>query len=543
MNTNKIKMKKYRFLAIALLMGSFANGQTLADAIKKTENERYELAGKDYRTLIANDANQADNYFYYGENFFKSDDIDSAKIIWKKGFEIDANNPLALVGIGKVYWLDNDTITAKQKFETALSSTKNKNAEVMRQIAAVYTYSPVKSLENAINLLNNSIKIDAKNVDGYLMLGDAWIELGPKNATEAMKHYNKALDLSKSSKVIVRKAKVYQRAQNYQLANDMYKEAQELDPTYAPAYRENAELNMLFDQSKIAIENWKKYLNLNDSDHARYRYATSLYKAKQYCEAVEEFETLKKNHFENMYTARLDAYSLYECALKAETQDPSRYQQSLASIDRLFQIAPKDKIIGLDHKYRGMILNKLERKEDAVKEYNLAVENDTTLRKEVMGELAKQYMADKNYEEAIKAYNAKLGSDSSSLSATDYFELGRAYFFGPKDYSLSDKANERVAQLAPTFALAPFWRARANVQLDIKKQTWAAQPFYQEFLDKLTPEEQDGAYKPFVIEANKYLGDYYVNSPAKDSAKAKQVWARILELDPTDKQAKIFFGK
>ena len=59
----------------------------------------------------------------------------------------------------------------------------------------------------------------------------------------------------KSPKAIVRTAKLYQRAKNYELANSKYKEAQLLDPTDAPAYRENAELNMRFDQSSKAIEN------------------------------------------------------------------------------------------------------------------------------------------------------------------------------------------------------------------------------------------------------------------------------------------------
>ena len=75
---------------------------------------------------------------------------------------------------------------------------------------------------------------------------------------------------------------------NYDLANEKYKEAQGIDSTYAPAYRENAELNMMFNQSKKAIENWKKYLSLNNTLESRYRYATALFNGKQYCEAIPE---------------------------------------------------------------------------------------------------------------------------------------------------------------------------------------------------------------------------------------------------------------
>ena len=38
----------------------------------------------------------------------------------------------------------------------------------------------------------------------------------------------------------LREGKLYQRARNYQLALDYYKKAIELDPNFAPAYRENS---------------------------------------------------------------------------------------------------------------------------------------------------------------------------------------------------------------------------------------------------------------------------------------------------------------
>ena len=69
-------MKRYTVAVFSLMFaGSFGFGQTLPDAIKKTDNERYEEAAKDFRTLIAQGTpSVGDNYFFYGENleFFKS---------------------------------------------------------------------------------------------------------------------------------------------------------------------------------------------------------------------------------------------------------------------------------------------------------------------------------------------------------------------------------------------------------------------------------------------------------------------------------------
>lgn len=535
-------MKRYRILALSMMFGTFIHAQTLEEAIKKTDNERYELAGKDFRTLIAKEGTKADNYFYYGENFYLADDLDSAKMIWKKGAEIDANNPLSMVGQGKSLWLSGDTLAGKKYFENALAITKNKNAEVMRQIGDVYVNAPIKSLKQGVTILNAAIKLDPKNADGHLLLGDALLELSPTNGTEAMKSYNKALDLSKSAKVIVRKAKVYQRAQNYELANDMYKEAQELDPTYAPTYRENAELNMRFNQSTRAIENWKKYLQLNNSDYARYRYATSLFTGKKYCEAADELTAIHANGFQNFYSARLLAYSIYECNAVNPNADIANYEKGMVELDKFFTIVPTDKIIGMDYKYKGLFYNKLNQNELSLQQLEKAAEVDSTIAPDIFAELAKIYMKDKNYDAAIVTFNKKMGSDSTKLTVAEYYELGRAYYFGPKNYPAADLANAKVAELAPTYAMAYFWRARANVQIDIKKETWAAKPFYEQFINTLTPEEKAGAYKPFVIEASKYLGDFYVNSKEKDAVKAKEIWGTVLELDPADKQAKAYFA-
>ena len=39
---------------------------------------------------------------------------------------------------------------------------------------------------------------------------------------------------------------------------------------------------------KRALENWKKYLEINNSLEARYRYTTTLFLGKQYCDVINE---------------------------------------------------------------------------------------------------------------------------------------------------------------------------------------------------------------------------------------------------------------
>jgi tetratricopeptide (TPR) repeat protein len=535
-------MKNYMILVVSLLAGSFIHAQSLESAIKKTDNEMFEAAASDFKLLVAKEPTKADNYFYYGENYFQSENLDSAYILWQKGLAIDPTSALNLVGVGKHLWYAGDTLAGKEKFNAALTATKNKNAEVMRQIGSVYVNAPIKALNQAVTLLTNAIKIDSKNVDGHLLLGDALLELTPTNGTEAMKSYNTALELAKMSKIVVRKAKVYQRAQNYQLANDMYIEAQDLEPTYAPAYRENAELNMKFNQTSRAVENWLSYLELNNSSYARYRYATSLFSGKRYCEAVKEFQTVHESGYESYYSQRLLGYSLYECTSKVPKTDTANYRLGMIAMDRFFSIVPENKIIAMDFKYKGLLFSKLGKDSLAIIELGTAIKKDSINNVELYGELAKLYMKYKKYDLVISSLNAKMGSDSTKLTVMEYNDLGRAYYFGAKNYLLSDAAYANVAKLSPTYAMAFLWRARSNVQMDLKKVTWAARPYYEKLLEMVPEADRTGPYKQYIIEAAKYMGDYYYNSPAKDLVKSKEAWTIVKTIDPEDKQAKAFFA-
>lgn len=535
-------MKRHTLAVFSLIVGGIAFGQNLPEAIKKTDNERYEEAAKDFRALITQGATSVgDVYYFYGENFFQADDLDSAKIIWKKGAELDPENHLALVGQGKSLWLSGDTTAASSIFQTVLKNTKRRNAEVIRQIASVFINSPQKSLNQAVTLLNEAIKLEPKNQNNYLLLGDAQVELNPRNSSDAMKSYNQAGEINNNARVFVRKAKIYHRAQNPKLADSLYLVAQSLEPNYAPAYREHAEMNIYFNQVGRAIANWEKYLQLNDSDYARYRYATSLFLGKKYDAAIKEVNTLHAKGFKNLYSARILAYSIYENN-EANNADSSAYVAGMKAMDDFFKIAPQDKVLGSDYKYKALYYQKLNQTDLYLKGMEQAADFDKTIADDVYADLAKYYMKEKNYDQAIAVFNKKMAGDSSKLTLAEYYELGRAYYFGPKDYLKADQANAKVLEQAPDYAMSHLWRARANVQLDLDKITWAPKAHYEKFLGLLKEEEKEGQFKAMAIEAAKYLGDYYINSPEKDIEKAKEVWGVVQTLSPDDPQAKAFFS-
>ena len=530
---------KLILLSAVIIASNVSFAQTLQDAIKKTDNERYQSAAADFSSLIAKEANKGDNYFYYGENYFKKGDLDSANIFYLKGAELNATYPLNYVGIGKVLWYKGKAAEAKAQFYKAATLGANKNTEVMRKTAEAYIYSDNKNLDEAITLLNAAIKFEPKNAENHLLIGDALLEKNPTEGGPAIKEYDKFSELNpKSPRGILSAGKLYQRGRNYQLALDLYKKAQELDPNYAPAYREKAELYHLAGQKANAVESYKKYLELNNSSEARLRYAGFLVNNKQYTEAITETENLLKNGDSDMYLDRYLGYSYAELGNKTDT---AAFRKGLNAINNFFQKSsnvPNFKYIATDYKYKGLLLVKTGKDSLGIVELEKAAAMDSKLTSEVTNEIAKAYMKSKKYAKAIETFEKKMAGDPKNLSGQDYFEMGRAYYFGPKDFVKSDSCFSKVTQAIPSFATAYFWRGKANVQQDLKNEKWLAKPHYEKALTLVKQEERAGV-KLNVIEACEYLGYHYL--VIKDNAKAKEYFTIIKDLDPNNKKQVEFF--
>jgi len=534
-------MKKIILISSAIIIANTVFAQTLQEAITKTDNERFDLAASDYRNLIAKETTKGDNYFYFGENYFKKGDLDSANIFYKKGIELNATYPLNYVGLGKILWCNSQQTEAKTQLFKAATLGANKNAEVMRKTAEIYINAEQKNLDEAINLLNAAIKIEPKNAETYLLMGDAMLEKNPTDGGPAIKNYNKATELNPASpKGDLRSGRLYQRGQNYQLALDLYKKAQATDPNYAPAYREKAELYYKAGQKANAVESYKKYLELNNSLDARERYASFLFSNKQYVEAIGELENLQKAGNTKFYLDRMLGYSYAELG---NTIDKEAFTKGLTSINLFFEktsTVPNFKYVATDYKYKGILLAKTGKDSLGVIEMEKAANMDPTKATEMLKEIAKAYYKARKYIKVIETYEKLMAGNPKNLNGTDYFDLGRSYYFGPKDFVKADTCFSRLCQLSPTFATAYFWRAKSNTQQDLKNEKWLAKPHYEAAMTLVKPEERTTASnKANVIEACEYLG--YHALTLKDNVKAKEYFNIIKELDPNNKKQIDFF--
>jgi tetratricopeptide (TPR) repeat protein len=498
--------------------------QTLADAIKQTTNEQFSKADATFKTLISAQPNNGDIYFYYGENFFKNENIEMANSIFQKGADVNATNPLPYVGLGKVQWHQGKQVDAKANFYKATTLAAGKNATVLIKIAEEYIDAEIKDFAEANKLLDLAQKLEPKNSEVFLLKGDAVLEQN-NDGSKAIAFYEEASKLDpKSVTAILRIGKLWNRSKNYNAALDSYKKASLIDSSFAPAYREMAEIYARAGQFNNAVGKYKRYLEINNDCDARGRYAGFLLEAKHYSESIDAANEALKCAPDNVYLYRYLAYASYESA-------PPDYKTGLENSNKFFLKANADvKIIPQDYEYNAKLLSKTGEDSLALISYTKAFELQPD-KIELNGDIATLYMKMRKYPEAISFFNKKITENKANIN--DYYGLTRAYYYS-KDFVNADSSASEMIKLQPDLALGYLWRAKANVQLDPKNEKWQAKPFYEQYLEKAKPEEN----KRDLVEANTYVGVYLLNM--KDFCTAKNNFKKVMELDPANSNAKKF---
>jgi tetratricopeptide (TPR) repeat protein len=537
-------MNKLTVLAFSVSVALASQAQTVQDALKKTDDERYDLARKDFQSLIQKNPTSVEAHYFFGNFYNTIGQTDSAISMWKKAGSLIPEDKLGIIATHKAVYFSGDTATASAGFCTALKATKNKNAMQLMRVGETYaTSGKWANPKLAETYLRKSLAIDPNNQEALILLGDVMKVLSPTNATPAVAEYNKVLTLNPNAvNVIVRKAKIYQAVNNYKLANEEYLKAEQLDPNYAPTYMYHAELNMLFGYYAPAIDLWNQYIKLNDNNEARYRLLSAMYGAKKYAETLAELDKLEAKGYTNMYMKRFRSVCLVELNT---ANDVAQYEKALVASDELFNTADPEKIIGADNRNRGVIYSKLGKDSLAIIEYRKTMDKDTSLGAEMLSEIGKIYVKQKNYDKTIALYTEKEAAYPAKVNATEYFNWALACYFNTKpDYAMADSRLVKVTERAPDFIATHLWRARVALKLDDPKaKKYLAKPHYEKYLTSMTETDKANPnLKANQIEASKYLGDYYLNSPEKNIPMAKEHWNRVRTLDPADAQAKAFFN-
>lgn len=119
-----------------------------------------------------------------------------------------------------------------------------------------------KNFQHAIDLINNSIKINNKVESAYKNLGAAYIEL--KNYKMAANAFSAALELnSKDSQIFYNLGCVYQFTDQYDTALEYYNKSIEINPNNNFSYFNKAAIYQAIDEYEDALNEYKISINKN----------------------------------------------------------------------------------------------------------------------------------------------------------------------------------------------------------------------------------------------------------------------------------------
>ena len=526
-------------MAGAIFISVIAHSQPLQDAIKLTNNEEFEQADKAFLSLEKAQPTIGNIYFYRGENFYNWGKLDSAQSTYQKGIAVNALEPLNYVGLGKVQMINGDSKSGADNFYKAKTISKEKDPVVLSKIAEAYINVASKDpstasdmLNQAVISLNEAIKLDPKNATYHLDLGDAYLAQNQTDGSRSIEEYNIAQSLDpKSVNAMLRLGQLWNNARNYTTSFDYFKKATQLDSTFAPAYREQAEMLYQAGRYDEALAAYQKYLHLNNSLTARTRYGIFLYVAQKYDAAITELQSDLQQDSSNIILYRLLGYSQYE---------RKDYKNGLININKFFvkEQGTKVKIIGSDYTYLGKLLSK--NGQDSLAIVNLShavtlINNESSQDVQDIYQLIGQlYYKDGNYPMAVMYFKKRVTARQQNADANDYYFLGLAQY-NNKQYHGADSSFGKITQTNPDLLVAYQWRARANSQLDSTQAL--SKPYFLQYAQKASSDSIKN--KVGLVEAYSNLGYFYFLKKEKDSASI--YYHKILNLDPDNASAKEYF--
>lgn len=531
--------------AILCLITGTINAQDLNSALKLTLSERYEDANNVYQSLLKSDSNNADVYFYYGENILKnylSDTLSatlkettlSARELFTKGIKADSTNKINLIGLGIVTLMEtNDTIAADKYFNRVDGFPKNKkkytekHITLLIKLATGQLYAKHPRFKKAIAFLEKAEEAAPNNPKVPDAKGD--IFMSQNDASNAIKNYNRAEYLDPKSPVYkVKIGTIYMGARNLTDARPIFEQAKEIDSTYAPIYAALGQMYSLSGYFKLSKDNYKRFLDLSGNNiPAKIKYANSLFRAKDLGEAFTVITEILQIDNSRNYLNRIAGYSAYD-------KKPADYNASLKYMELFFAKATPDKIIQKDYMYYGNTLLKLKQDTTQIDKGLLtlkkAFDMDTT-KHELFNNIINNAYAYKRFDIASNLLVEK--DKSGKATNSDLFTLGKVYY-QLKKFGKADTIFGKLTQSDPGNIQAYLWQANSVTNLDPESKQGLAKPFYEQVVSKAQSDTVKNVKE--LIDAYSYLGSFYLfNAKPVDYNNAVKAFNKIITLDPNNK--------
>ncbi len=544
-------------LALGAMMSAPVFAQDVQTGLKDLESERFAKAEQTF-TQLANSAPTADNQYYLGYYYLRTNQLDKAQAAFEKGAAADPKSQLNNVGLGAVALAKGDRAGAQAKIDAAVKETKSKNMDVLFRAGEAYTLNEkTNDPAKALALLELASKLDKKNsnADIKMAMGDAYFI--KNDGGTAVSRYEDALMASPNlAEANYKIGRLYLRGKNYPLAQTFFNKAIESDPEFALTYRSLADALAGARAYKGAAKNMELYVLKSNTTNPDYLTTVAKYYflANDYLKATSYLDQLQGRVKDPV----LDR--MYGWAYTALGKN----EQAVQALNKFIAAAPQ-KVIYDDYKYLGRAQGQLGTPEgDSLSIINLekAAPEDTT--ENLYREIAKKYNDGKRYDRAFNYYTKAVATGkplnndylNMGLAAYNYgFRIGRdvmkADTAGAKQlrkqwFLRADSSYAKLAEITPNYSPAYYYRGTSNYYAYPSAEALSNRAFvpHLEKFVELGPQDiaADASKAPqfnrLLLQSYRLLaGDA---AARKDDVKAKEYATKILTIDPNDKQAKEF---
>lgn len=517
-------------VAGVVIAGNFLFAQSVDQGKKFFYYERFKSAKENFEKVLAANPNDLNAVYWLGQSLFELKDSVAAKELYSKVLQQNGNAPLVLAGMGQAELMEGKTNDARQRFETALSLTKNKDVNVINAIGTANVKARLGDANYAVEKLMLATQMkDFKNPDTYIILGDAYRKL--IDGGNAVTSYNKAMSFDPRLAAAKHKiAKVYLTQNNKEYFLPGFEEALQLDPNYAPSLYELYYYWYYRDINKAAGY-FDKFLGVSDpSPSNEYDRISIIYARKLYPEAITAAQqkiTSEGDKADPRYF-KLTAYC-YD-----ETNDSANAKKWM---EQYFAKQKPAEVVSKDYSFYAKLLGKFNQFDESYKNYQSAIDTDTAM--DVKLDLMKEAS-----ELAKKSGNRKSQADwlgklyvmKKAPSNRDLYDWGFAHYQAA-NYVTADSIFCGVYQSKyPAEIIGYLWCARSKQgQDDSINSKGLAVEAYKTLAEKAR-QIDSVRYKSQALSSYFFLVQYY-NDIAKDKAAAISYINKALEVDPANADA------
>ncbi|MEP6928119.1 MAG: tetratricopeptide repeat protein, partial [Ginsengibacter sp.] len=233
-------MKQITLLASFIFLASGLFAQSIDDGKKFLNYERFTSAQGVFEKLLAANPNNVEAAYWLGQTYLQNSDTPdsiAAKTLYQKTLQSNPNAPLMLVGMGEIELMEGKKEDARNRFETAISLTKGKDAGVLAAVGRANIDARNGDPVYAIEKLKLAADKDKKNSQLQVLIGDAYRKMiDGANATVA--YQNAASMDPKNARAPFMIGRIYE-TQGYgqeQIYMKYYNQAIAADPNFAPAF-------------------------------------------------------------------------------------------------------------------------------------------------------------------------------------------------------------------------------------------------------------------------------------------------------------------